>query len=66
MAEPLARACIIPNDNNRYLMASDGIRLKIDTERFDTYFILNMINSWFFRKEAIKRDWYNKIKDRII
>lgn len=54
MAEPLARACIIPNLDKRYLMASDGIRLKVSNE-VNSYYILNLINSSLFRNEAIKR-----------
>lgn len=53
MADPLARATILPNNEQKYLMASDGIRLKIDTEYFDNYYILTLINSDIFRKEAL-------------
>ncbi|KOR83483.1 restriction endonuclease subunit S [Bacillus sp. FJAT-22058] len=53
MAEPLARATIMPDFDEKYLMASDGIRLKIDKNDYDTYFILTLINSPFFRKEAL-------------
>ncbi|GGM28207.1 type I restriction-modification enzyme, S subunit [Paraliobacillus quinghaiensis] len=55
MAEPLARACFIPNINSRLVMASDGIRLKVDKERFDERYILYYINSKVFRNEAIRR-----------
>lgn len=53
MADPLARATIMPDFDEKYLMASDGIRLKIDKNNYDTYFILTLINSSFFRKEAL-------------
>jgi len=53
MADPLARACIMPNTEQRFLMASDGIRLKVDSERFDVKFILETINSHYFRSQAL-------------
>lgn len=52
MAEPVARACIIPNKANRYVMASDGIRVKVDTQSNDTKYIMFAINSQYFRKNA--------------
>ena len=53
MADPVARACIIPRYRDRYLMASDGIRVVVDKDRYDTIFTLNYINSNYFRKKAI-------------
>jgi type I restriction enzyme S subunit len=53
MGDPVARACFIPTDNNRYLMASDGIRLVVDSSMYNNYYVLNYINSPFFRKNAI-------------
>ncbi|MGE5631961.1 MAG: restriction endonuclease subunit S [Caulobacteraceae bacterium] len=53
MADPVARACIIPNDENRYLMCSDGIRLKVDNNECDSRYIMYSINSEYFRKNAI-------------
>lgn len=53
MADPVARACIIPNYRERYLMASDGIRLVINKDKYNTVFTLNYINSNYFRKKAI-------------
>ncbi len=52
MGDPVARATLIPDSEERYLMASDGIRLKVDTARFDSVFILNAINSPQFRSSA--------------
>lgn len=54
MAEPLARAAIIPNDESKYLMASDGIRLKVDKSKFNNYFILTLINHDNFRNKALE------------
>ena len=52
MGDPVARACIIPSRHDRYLMCSDGIRLAVDPDRFDTYFIYTQINAPDFRDRA--------------
>ena len=52
MADPLARACLVPDKDSRYLMASDGIRLSIDKCKFDINFVLYSINSIYFRNQA--------------
>lgn len=54
MAEPVARACIIPFKRERYLMASDAIRLKINSQMYDVKYIMYSINSLYFRKMAEK------------
>src|SRR5690606_28217526 len=41
MGDPVGRACIIPGDNERYLMASDGIRLAVNEKEFSKYFIFS-------------------------
>ena len=53
MGDPVARACIIPNHEERYVMCSDGIRLAIDESRFDRYFVFCQINHRTFRNRAI-------------
>jgi type I restriction enzyme S subunit len=55
MADPVARACIIPNLYNKFIMGSDGIRLHVDKNKFDNKFILETINYEKFRKIAIAR-----------
>jgi type I restriction enzyme S subunit len=55
MAEPVARACIIPSFENKFLMGSDGIRLHIDKKKYDNKFILESINYKQFRQIAIAR-----------
>ncbi len=55
MAEPVARACIIPSFENKFLMGSDGIRLHIDKNKYDNKFILESINYKQFRQIAIAR-----------
>lgn len=54
MADPVSRACIIPNFDKRYLMASDGIRLSVNEKFYDKKFILYSINSKYFRENAEK------------
>jgi len=49
MGDPVARACIIPNFHDRYLMCSDGIRLSVDKNEYNPYFIYTYINSPIFR-----------------
>lgn len=52
MADPVARACIVPNTADRFIMASDGIRLEVDNDRFITKFIEYSINSKYFNYQA--------------
>ena len=52
MADPIARACIIPDTEKRYLMASDGIRLSIDKKKFNSRFVMETINHKRFRTIA--------------
>ena len=52
MADPIARACIIPNSEKRYLMASDGIRLSIDKRKYNSRFVMETINHKRFRTIA--------------
>ena len=54
MGDPVARACLVPLKDSRYLMASDGIRLVADPLAFDTRFVLEYINSPYFRQKAIE------------
>lgn len=55
MADPVARACIIPDKADRYVMASDGIRLNVDKSRFNSDFLVSIINNSSFRNIARKR-----------
>ena len=52
MGDPVARACIIPPIEERYVMCSDGIRLAVDEKRFNTYFVHTQINAPEFRAKA--------------
>ena len=54
MGDPVARACLIPaNKDDRYLMASDGIRLSVDPKKYDCKFIHDSINHSDFRRKAV-------------
>lgn len=52
MAEPVARACILPEKAERYLMASDAIRLSPDISKYDTRYLMYSINASYFRRQA--------------
>jgi len=54
MGDPVARACFVPENDRRYLMASDGIRLVVDEKHHDKKFVHDYINSENFRKKAIE------------
>ncbi len=49
MGDPVGRACIIPDSEDRFLMASDGIRVVPDSGAYNTFFIFSAINSGYFR-----------------
>jgi len=49
MGDPVGRACLIPSIHSRYVMCSDGIRLVVNEELFNKYFIYIFINSIQFR-----------------
>ncbi|MBU3190746.1 restriction endonuclease subunit S [Clostridium bowmanii] len=53
MAEPVARACKIPCNEERYLMCSDGIRISVDKSENNVDYIKYSINSKYFRSNAI-------------
>ena len=49
---PVARCCIIPELDSRYVMCSDGIRLKVNQELYDNRFIYHALNSEHFMRYA--------------
>lgn len=55
MAEPVARACIVPTVNDEFIVVADCIRLRPDQVRFHAPFVKYAINSWPFRREAERR-----------
>lgn len=52
MGDPVARCCFIPNSAERFLMASDGIKLIVDEKKFNKRFVYEYINSKYFRLRA--------------
>lgn len=55
MADPVARACIIPPNHEQYVVVADCIRLRVDQARFDPRYIVRAINSSATRNEAEKK-----------
>lgn len=55
MGDPVGRACIIPDNITRCVMASDGIRLVVDEEKYSKYFIYSLINSKRIRETIEKK-----------
>ena len=49
---PVARCCKVPSTDERYVMCSDGIRLSVDTNKYDNNFVFQALNSKYFRDEA--------------
>lgn len=54
MGDPVARACLIPDFEQRYVMCSDGIRLVVNERQFNKFFVFSSINSYSFRRLADK------------
>ncbi|MER6076980.1 restriction endonuclease subunit S [Streptomyces sp. NPDC001833] len=52
MADPIARACILPSRHERYVVVADCIKLRVDESRFDRRFIVAVLNSWNFRRSV--------------
>jgi len=55
MADPVARACIVPHGQGQYVVVADCIRLRVDETRFDPRYIVRAINSHGTRTEAEKK-----------
>jgi type I restriction enzyme S subunit len=53
MGDPVARACMIPETDERWLMCSDGIRYVVDENKVNKIYLFEYINSSFFRKKAL-------------
>ncbi|WP_299060106.1 restriction endonuclease subunit S [uncultured Polaribacter sp.] len=52
MADPVARACIVPNFDERFIMASDGIRFEVDETKCYVKFLEYAINSKYLNFQA--------------
>jgi len=55
MADPVARACIVPNVSDQYVVVADCIRLRLDRAKYDSGFIVRAINSPYTRSEAERK-----------
>jgi type I restriction enzyme S subunit len=64
MGDPVGRACIIPEFLQRCVMASDGIRLVVNENKYSKYFIYSLINSKRIR-EAIEKKATGSTRKRI-
>jgi type I restriction enzyme S subunit len=55
MAEPVARACILPDFENRYILAAADV-VKLDTgSEFSNVFVMHSLNSYPVWKQAFSR-----------
>jgi type I restriction enzyme S subunit len=64
MGDPVGRACIIPSNHDRYVMCSDGIRVVVDENKYDKYFVYLVINSKSFR-ELVEKTATGSTRKRI-
>jgi type I restriction enzyme S subunit len=55
MADPVARACIVPRGQEQYVVVADCIRLRVDETRFDPRYIVRAINGHGTRTEAERK-----------
>lgn len=53
MGDPVARACLIPHFHSRYVMCSDGIRLKVNNQSYSEKFVFYFLNYPLFRNQAL-------------
>ena len=54
MGDPVGRSCIVPAYENRYVMCSDGIRIVVDEQIYNKYYIYYLINTRFIRNNIEK------------
>jgi type I restriction enzyme, S subunit len=52
MADPVARACIVPETAGQFVVVADCIRMRVDSRRYDARYIAYAINSQETRREA--------------
>ncbi|MBP5061381.1 restriction endonuclease subunit S [Pseudomonas chlororaphis] len=55
MADPVARACLVPPVSEQFVVVADCIRLRLDESRFEPGFVVRSINSPYTRREAEKK-----------
>jgi len=64
MGDPVGRACLILNIEEKFVMCSDGIRIKVDLNKYDNYFIFLSINNTDFRN-SIERVALGSTRKRV-
>jgi type I restriction enzyme S subunit len=52
MADPVARACIVPHVSEKFLVVADCIKLSVNLKRHNPRFIVRAINHLDFRRKA--------------
>ena len=55
MADPVARACIVPSYEDKWIVVADCVKLSPDIQRFDVNFLVASINSDLVRSQALAR-----------
>ena len=55
MADPVARACLVPAVSEQFVVVADCIRLRLDESRFDAGYVVRAINSPYTRREAERK-----------
>lgn len=55
MADPVARACLVPEVSGQFVVVADCIRLRLDETRFDPRFVVRAINGPYTRREAERK-----------
>ena len=55
LGDPIARACVIPNFYEKYMIVADCVRLRVNREVAYPRYVVQVINSKVVRKQAIAR-----------
>jgi type I restriction enzyme S subunit len=55
MSEPVARACLLPEIEQQYLVVADCIKLTVDKSKFNSLFVMLAMNSELVWKQAFAR-----------
>jgi len=54
MADPVGRACIVPDLSDKYIVVADCVRLRPNLDLVDPYFLVFSINSDEVRQQAVR------------
>src|SRR6266566_4502036 len=55
MAEPVARACVVPPVADDFLVVADCIKLRVNEAKADPRFVVDLLNSHDFRTQAERK-----------